>query len=150
MNKTPQHEINIVPIANTAAISPIYRGVTVAQSFSSNLSRLSKVSLYVATYLKKDIPGNGTFEILDQNRKVMITQSFKLSDLIDNSYHDFNFKALHLKPDQKYYLTLTSDVKQPAPIFTLWSNQGFNRSSFALIENGQSLKGSIIFKIYGN
>ena len=148
-NESPQKEEVVVSIANPAPISPVYQGTIVEQSFVSNLTSLSKVSIYVATYLKSNLPGTGLFKLSETSGKVLISQEFQLASLKDNEYFSFSFKSLDLKPGNKYFLTLTSDVQPPASTFTLWSNQGFSDNLFILKENRNVLKGAIIFNLTG-
>ena len=150
MNKVPLKEIKVVPVSNAAAISPIFKGTVVEQSFVSDLSSLSKVSFYCATYLKSNLPGGGTFQLLDGNHKILVSQVFRLSDLKDNTFFSFKFRSVDISPSKIYFLTLTSDVKAPDSPFTIWSNQGFQNASFVLRENGKTLRGSAIFNLAGN
>lgn len=148
-NDTPQKEITVVSIASPAPISPIFQGTLIEQSFITNLRSLSKVSIYVATYLKSNLPGKGFFELSDTSGKVLTSQQFELASLKDNEYFSFNFKSLDVKPGSQYFFTLTSDVKPTASTFTLWSNQGFSDKSFILKENRNVINGAIIFNLTG-
>ena len=150
IKSTPQKTEILVPPANAVAIPAISQGVTVEQSFVTNLSHLSEVSFYGATYLRKNLPGSGTFQLLNTDKTVLVSQNFPLSALKDNSYFTLRFKSLHLTPGSQYFVTLTSSAKSSIAIFTLWSNQGFQNNSFVLRENGKTLKGSAIFNLTGN
>lgn len=148
-NDTPQKEETIVPIASPAPISPVFQGTIIEQSFVSKYKKLSKVSIYVATYLKSNLPGKGVFQLTDASRKVLISQEFQLSILKDNEYFGISFESVDIEPGEQYFFTLTSDVKPPASTFTLWSNQSFLDQSFILKENSNIKKGAIIFNLTG-
>jgi len=148
-NKSDHLEQAIVQIENPAPFSPLYDGTTVEQSFSSSFQSISKVSIYVATYLKTNLPGEGLFQIMDPSRKILVSREFKLSNLKDNTYVTFNFKSIDLKPGEKYFLRLTSDVKPPATTYTVWTNQNFQDKSFVLKENSKILTGAIVFNLTG-
>ena len=139
----------MVEMANSVPAPPIFQGITIEQSFVSSFTKLSKVSPYIATYLKSNLRGTGTFQLLDSSRNVLISQDFPLASLKDNEYFSFKFKSIKLNKGELYFLTLTSDVKPPATTFTLWSNQGFLNKSFTLKENGNVLPGAIVFNLKG-
>ena len=157
INGTPQAEQRVeqmierivVPVENAGPLAPLYKGSTIEQSFVTNLATINSVSLYVATYFKSNLPGNGTFQFLDSSRTVLATEEFQLATLKDNTYLTFNFSPITLNPEDQYFLTLTTDVQSPASTFTLWSNTTYQGEDFLLKENGIPLKGAIIFSLVG-
>ena len=150
LKRTSQKQEIVVPNANGAPIAPLYRGTLVEQSFVSKFSNITKASFLGATYLQSNLPGTGMFQLLDSAHVALVSQSFPLSALNDNSYFSVSFKSVAITPGQKYFLTLTTDVKAPATTFTLYRNKNLNEANLKLTESGKTVPGSIIFNLTGN
>jgi len=157
INGTPQTAQNVekafeqivVPIENVGPLAPLYKGSLIEQSFVTDLESINGISLYVATYFKSNLPGSGIFQLLDSSRAVLVTKEFQLSTLKDNTYLTFLFDPIVMQSEQKYFLTITSDVQSPESTFTLWSNKIYQGEGFLLKENSVDLKGAIIFTLAG-
>ena len=92
-------------LSNVQLTGPISGGVCIRQAFNAQTSKLCSLSIFFATYKRKN-PGLLILEIVDSSFKTVVCQTFDATKLRDNEYKKFDLNV-DLVRGRRYELKLS-------------------------------------------
>src|SRR5690606_19557171 len=118
------------------------------QEFIAKGSALTKVSLLLATFARQN-NGDVFFEIVDKNERVLKELKIDISNIKDNSWHEFDFSpdGVAISRGGVYRLRLSSKEGVSGNAITWWASKTNSYSEGAAIVNNKRTGYDFAFKL---
>lgn len=123
-------------------------GTVFEQEFIAKGSALTKVSLLLATFARQN-NGDVFFEIVDKNERVLKELKIDISNIKDNSWHEFDFSpdGVAISRGGVYRLRLSSKEGVSGNAITWWASKTNSYSEGAAIVNNKRTGYDFAFKL---
>ncbi len=114
--------VSVINEPGGLTVGGIRDGVDIRQSFVSPCNGLNGFSIMFATYARNNA-GNVTVQLYDKtdNYKMIYAESFLASQLLDNTYRDFQIDVQPDSENHQYEIVVSSDADIENSI-TIWGN----------------------------
>ena len=108
-------------------VGEITNNVIIKQKFKSNHNNLSQINIFLATFARNNT-SDLTFQLLDDDSKLLAEEIINTTILKDNNYRAFKFESIKESLDKYFVLRISSPNATPGNAVTIWrtDSESFN------------------------
>ena len=135
--------------APTTTVGGIWNASEMRQTFVSTKRNVSGFSLRFGTYARTP-EGTVTVSLVDAStseEKILFTETFDATTLIDNEFKDFNFDPVSNCKNKTLAIVVTADGVDNSPV-TLWCSESNVLNNGALAITGATTDQDLNIKLY--
>lgn len=133
--------INHTPVGE---ILPNYK---IEQSFRAKEDDLSVISIFMATYARKNT-SHVVFTLYDENHKMINITTVDSKELKDNVYFNWKIPVIQNSKNNFYTFTITSQDSSVGNAVTAWMTQEHTYTEGTLLANKKELPGDLVVRLF--